>query len=219
MSKNGNNNGREAVIVAAKRTAVGRARKGAFSTTRPEDLAAAVLKDLIDSTPKVEMKDIEDVIFQLLSPNTMLCEPLESKQKPVKAIDAKFSIPFTIATALVRRNVVLDDFLPKALKSNDVLEVSRKVSYEQGQIDRDDNAVPRGLIRINTKNGKIDSDSVRFIYGNPNNPMNRKAIIDKFMNCASYCSKKIPEENLSRLVHLIFDLENVKDVSQIMDLI
>ena len=68
MSKNGNGSAREAVIVAAKRTAVGRAKRGAFSTTRPEDLAAAVIKNLVEITPKVEPKDIEDVIIGCAMP-------------------------------------------------------------------------------------------------------------------------------------------------------
>jgi len=183
--------------------------------THPYIEATLQLAEKYDLKPQ----NIEAVTFQLLSPNTMLCEPLESKRKPVKAIDAKFSIPFTIATALVRRHVVLDDFLPDALKRDDVLEVSQKVSYEQDNIEPDDNAVPQGLVTIKTKNGKIDSEAVKFIYGNPNNPMSRDAIIDKFMNCASYYLKKIPEEKLNRIVQLVFDLESAKDVGEIMELI
>ena len=68
MSKNGNGAAREAVIVAAKRTAVGRAKRGALATTRPEDLAAAVIKTLVDSTPNIEPKDIEDVIIGCAMP-------------------------------------------------------------------------------------------------------------------------------------------------------
>lgn len=36
--------GREAVIVSAVRSAVGRGKKGGFAQTRPEDLGAAVLR-------------------------------------------------------------------------------------------------------------------------------------------------------------------------------
>jgi len=63
MSKNGDQSPRDAVIVAAKRTAVGKAKRGNLVTARPEDLAAAVLKNLVEITPGVESKDIEDVII------------------------------------------------------------------------------------------------------------------------------------------------------------
>jgi acetyl-CoA acyltransferase len=68
MSKNGNQSPRDAVIVAAKRTAVGKAKRGNLVTTRPEDLAATVLKSLIEVTPGVDSKDIEDVIIGCAMP-------------------------------------------------------------------------------------------------------------------------------------------------------
>jgi len=68
MSKNGNGSGREAVIVAAKRTAVGKARRGSLSTTRPEDLASEVIKDLLENTPELDPKEIDDVIIGCAMP-------------------------------------------------------------------------------------------------------------------------------------------------------
>ncbi len=52
----------EVVIVDAVRTPIGR-YKGALKTVRPDDLAAIVIKALIERNPKVPVKQIEDVIF------------------------------------------------------------------------------------------------------------------------------------------------------------
>ncbi|TQR28984.1 acetyl-CoA C-acyltransferase [Lysinibacillus sphaericus] len=52
----------EVVIVDAVRTPIGR-YKGALKTVRPDDLAATVIKALIERNPKVPVKQIEDVIF------------------------------------------------------------------------------------------------------------------------------------------------------------
>lgn len=52
----------EAYIVAAKRTAVGKANRGGFRFTRPDDLAVAVIKDLMDSIPNLEKERVDDVI-------------------------------------------------------------------------------------------------------------------------------------------------------------
>jgi len=68
MSKNKDQSPRDAVIVAAKRTAVGKAKRGSLVTTRPEDLAAVVINNLVEITPKVEPKDIEDVIIGCAMP-------------------------------------------------------------------------------------------------------------------------------------------------------
>ncbi|MGE7916407.1 acetyl-CoA C-acyltransferase [Lysinibacillus xylanilyticus] len=52
----------EVVIVDAVRTPIGR-YKGALKTVRPDDLAAIVIKALIERNPKVPAEQIEDVIF------------------------------------------------------------------------------------------------------------------------------------------------------------
>ncbi len=59
MSSNGN----EAVIVSAKRTAVGKAPRGALRETRPDDLAAAVFKSLTDEVTGLDLQLIDDVVL------------------------------------------------------------------------------------------------------------------------------------------------------------
>ena len=61
-------NGNEAVIVDARRIAVGKAKRGALSSTRPDDLAAAVLADLVARNPQVEPSTIDDVIIGCAMP-------------------------------------------------------------------------------------------------------------------------------------------------------
>jgi len=56
------------VIVAAKRTAVGRAKKGALASVRPEDLGAAVIQAVLNDVPQVQPKEIEDVIIGCAMP-------------------------------------------------------------------------------------------------------------------------------------------------------
>jgi acetyl-CoA acyltransferase len=52
----------EAYIVAGFRTGVGKAKKGGFRFTRPDDLAADVIKHLIKSVPGVENNMVDDLI-------------------------------------------------------------------------------------------------------------------------------------------------------------
>ena len=53
----------EAVFVSAVRTPVGRAPKGALSTTRPDDLAALALTNALERVPGLERAEVEDVIL------------------------------------------------------------------------------------------------------------------------------------------------------------
>jgi acetyl-CoA acyltransferase len=54
---------REAVIVAAKRSAVGKAKKGALRHTRPDDFGAMVIQGLLKAYPQIDPKEIEDMII------------------------------------------------------------------------------------------------------------------------------------------------------------
>jgi len=58
----------EAVVVSAVRTPVGRAPKGALSTTRPDDLAAVALSRALDKAPGLNKAEIDDVILGCAQP-------------------------------------------------------------------------------------------------------------------------------------------------------
>src|SRR5690606_14203509 len=59
---------REAVIVAGVRTAVGKAHKGTLKNTRPDELGAAVVRELMRRVPQVDPKEVEDVIMGCAMP-------------------------------------------------------------------------------------------------------------------------------------------------------
>jgi acetyl-CoA acyltransferase len=59
---------KDAVIVSAVRTPVGKAPNGTLRTTRPDDLAALVLKEAIARAPGLDPKDIDDVILGCAMP-------------------------------------------------------------------------------------------------------------------------------------------------------
>jgi len=54
---------REAVIVSSVRTAVGKAPKGTLRMTRPDDLAAAAIKEAVARAKGLDAKEIEDVVL------------------------------------------------------------------------------------------------------------------------------------------------------------
>jgi acetyl-CoA acyltransferase len=58
----------EAVIVDCLRTAAGKAPRGSLRNTRPDDLAAAVIRALLEKYPQVPKDEIEDVILGCAMP-------------------------------------------------------------------------------------------------------------------------------------------------------
>jgi acetyl-CoA acyltransferase len=59
---------REAVVVSAVRTPVGKAPNGALRTTRPDDLGALVMREAIARAPGLDPAEIEDVILGCAMP-------------------------------------------------------------------------------------------------------------------------------------------------------
>lgn len=52
----------EAFIIAGLRSAIGKARKGGFRFTRPDDLAAQVIKKLLSTVPQLDPARVDDLI-------------------------------------------------------------------------------------------------------------------------------------------------------------
>jgi 2-methylcitrate dehydratase PrpD len=158
----------------------------------------------------IRLADIDSikVVVGERSINRRLCEPLEKKQHPSVAIDAKFSIPFTVATALVHKTITLDSFTPQSLKNAEVLNMAEKVTYEiDANAERSDSV--QGYTEIKLKNGETKSKKVEFVYGHPKNPIDAESLVAKFINCASHSAKQIDTQ---RVIEMVMSLEDLHDV-------
>jgi len=58
----------DAYIVAATRTPIGKAPKGVFRNTRPDDLLIAALRSALAQVPSLDPKAIEDAIIGCAMP-------------------------------------------------------------------------------------------------------------------------------------------------------
>ncbi|MBV9406116.1 MAG: acetyl-CoA C-acyltransferase, partial [Acidobacteriaceae bacterium] len=62
---------REAVVVASSRTGLAKSFRGTFNMTRPEDLAAHCIRDVLRKAPALDAAEIEDVILGCAQPHGM----------------------------------------------------------------------------------------------------------------------------------------------------
>lgn len=157
-----------------------------------------------------------NAIKVIVSPiNRMLCEPLDVRRKPNSAIDAKFSIPFVIATALVHGSVTLNHFAPRALADQAVLDLAQKVTYQvNNELTRRQAA--QGELHVHTGTGTI-SCAVDVAYGHPTKPMSDSALISKFRNCASYAATAVSPKDLDRIVERVLELDKLSDISKLTE--
>lgn len=87
----------EAVIVAGVRTAVGKAPRGALRTTRPDDMAAAVIADLLKRLPALPPESIDDVIIGCATPEA------ESGANVARIAALRAGLPHEVPAVTVNR--------------------------------------------------------------------------------------------------------------------
>lgn len=144
----------------------------------------------------------------------MLFEPLARKQAPSVAIDAKFSIPFTIALALVKGQVTLDDFGADSLGDPDVKSVAARISSEE----RPDFAWSRGAggaLAIRLKDGRELTAEVIDALGCPARPLSDEALVAKFVDCSARAARPIGETAALNLAEQILSAEQHSDVGSV----
>jgi acetyl-CoA acyltransferase len=88
---------KEAVIVAAARTAVGRAKRGSLATTRPDEMAAVVIADLLNRTEGLDPADIDDVILGCAFPEG------EQGMNMARMVSLRAGLPQSVPAETVNR--------------------------------------------------------------------------------------------------------------------
>jgi acetyl-CoA acyltransferase len=61
---------KEAVVVSAVRTAVGKAPRGMLKDTRPDDVAAIVIKEAVSRVPGLKMEEVDDIVLGCAFPES-----------------------------------------------------------------------------------------------------------------------------------------------------
>ncbi|WP_267388791.1 MmgE/PrpD family protein [Sphingomonas sp. GC_Shp_3] len=112
----------------------------------------------------------------------MLVEPPARKQAPATAIDAKFSIFYTVACALVRGAVGLQDFDGGARIDADLLALTARMAaiHDTAQVA----TAFGGIVTATLDDGSVLREAVMVPLGHPDRPIATAALIDKFVACA-----------------------------------
>jgi acetyl-CoA acyltransferase len=88
---------REAVVVASSRTALAKSYRGSFNMTRPEDLAAHCMRDVLRKTPSLDPEEIGDVVLGCAQPHG-------AQGTNVARVSAVLAgLPVTVAATTVNR--------------------------------------------------------------------------------------------------------------------
>jgi len=145
----------------------------------------------------------------------MVGSPFKLRDNP--QVDAQFSIPYTVAVALERGKVSLNDFIPHTIKGRSSTgELSKKV-----KVFIDPELSPKNIsasnMTIRMLNGDSFSSRVDAPKGSPSRPMTFDECSIKFKQCLEYSQKQSVVENSQIISDFIFNLEKKKDASEIFE--
>src|SRR6187455_1544597 len=87
----------DAVIVAAVRTAVGKAPNGSLKNVRPDELAALVIREALARVPSLAAADVEDVILGCAMPEA------EQGLNVARIASLRAGVPVTASAVTVNR--------------------------------------------------------------------------------------------------------------------
>lgn len=147
----------------------------------------------------------------------MLCNPVEQKLKPVTHVDAQFSLPWAVATAICKNEGGIGEFGTEALKDTQVLAMAEKVAWEfdpaaESMYPR---AYPATLI-AELNDGRTLQAHVDYPKGDPENPATKTDIISKFH---SLTGSHLDKEKREKIIDTVNRLDELKNITELADLI
>jgi acetyl-CoA acyltransferase len=92
-----NDPSREAVIVAAARTPVGRAKRGSLASHRPDELAVVVIRELLARAPALNPAEIDDVILGCAFPEG------EQGMNMARLVSLRAGLPISVPAETINR--------------------------------------------------------------------------------------------------------------------
>lgn len=164
--------------------------------------------------------DIESVRVGLTGPGyQMVCVPESVRQAPKTIVEAQFSIPFTVAAALIDGAPMIRHFTEAAVTRPDILALARRVHpYVDQEIDRDWNRfVTPARLDIQYSDGKQSSVRIDYPKGHPRHRMAAAEIAAKTADCAKYAAKPLAPDTAERLAAATLGLDKASDLDALLN--
>ena len=165
----------------------------------------------------IRADDVAEVVAHITeAAYTVVGKPFAIRESP--QVDAQFSVPYTVAVAIARRDVSIGDFFEEKIRtSTPVLQLAKKVRVIVDQEPIDMGHAPC-VVDIKTKDGKTYSRRVEILRGGPREPLSMEEVAQKFRKCAAFSAKPISEENIKEIIREVNNLENVTNVASVFGL-
>jgi 2-methylcitrate dehydratase PrpD len=176
--------------------------------------AALQLANENDIDPQA-VKSIEVIVGQLPNP---LCDPLDVKCQPRTIVDAQFSIPYTVALALIKRDVKIADFTEESIKDPKIIQLAHKVTPTSDTAFAGRHIMP-AIVKIELDGGTRFEAEVQYPKGHPKNPLTIEDIGNKLRDGIDFAIKTISSEEVDDVTRTVKHLEYIPNIDTIVKLL
>lgn len=139
----------------------------------------------------------------------IVCEPEASKRTPQTDYDAKFSLPYAVASMFVRGHVDIDDFTDAAIRDPAILDLTRRIAYRNDP----NSEFPRrfgGRLRVYLHDGRVLEHAEPINRGSAERPLTADEVQDKFRRNAA---RRIKHGQADAVIEAVASLEHHADLS------
>jgi len=138
-------------------------------------------------------------------------------ERPANALEAKFSMPFCAAAAVVFGQVAIDTFDDDRIRDARVLALMEKVSMRvDPEVGKGAPALTEARVHVHLKNGRTLSQDAHGARGYPERPASDAELDAKFMACATQVFSK---EKAAQVLEWLRRFESLYDLLGLADLL
>ncbi|MBN9425734.1 MAG: MmgE/PrpD family protein [Burkholderiales bacterium] len=149
----------------------------------------------------------------------VVCTPVDVRKAPATIVEAQFSIPYAVATALVDGTVELGHFSEAALGRRDIMALAGRVeAYVDQDLEREwGRKTSPALLTMELDDGTIHRARADWALGHPNNPMSTDAFDAKALDCMRAAAVALGPAHVQALRQRVDSLETLVDARAIAE--
>jgi len=163
----------------------------------------------------IHPQEINEILVETTTRGAdILSDP--SKYKPTTKETADHSLPYCIAVAVAKGNVLPFDFKEEVLRDKLVWSLLDKIKVVANpEIDSLFPKIKRAIVSIKTSKGTFRKQE-DFAKGQPERPLSEKELISKFK---ANSEKKLSSSRMENIIKATNELENIDDFGEYMKLL
>ncbi len=145
----------------------------------------------------------------------LVCEPIDKKRRPGSGYDAQFSVPYAIASILVRGQLTLAELEPEIFTDPEILAQCDKVTCEPDP----GSAYPKyfsGEVIVTTRDGRELVHREQINRGADERPLSADEIAAKFRSNAE---RTFASDQVERVLDAIMDLDGKSTPTEVAELL